>query len=304
MPRFSVIIPCFNAADTLSDTLLSLLAQTCPDWEALVIDDGSTDATVAIAAEAARFDPRIRLLPNPGKGPSAARNHGADMARGEILAFCDADDLWRRGKLTALTNAFAETGVDAAYARVAFFDGDRVRSTSAETGGDLTMGPLLGENPVCTMSNLAVRRDVFQATGGFDTTLVQNEDLDWLIRMVGTGHRIAGINRVLVDYRTSVSGLSSDFAKLREGRTAALRSAAHFGHVADAQDEAVYLRYLARRALRVGAPPSEALSLAMAGLRQSLGGWFSDPRRGALTLTGALACPVLPRGLRRALFAC
>jgi len=304
MPRFSIILPCYNAEATLADTLRSLVAQTCGDWEALVIDDGSTDGTAALIAEAAEDDARIRLVTHEGKGPSAARNAGAAAARGEILAFLDADDLWRPEKLTCMTRLFSDPEVGATYARIAFFDGTRARSVSAPVDGDLTLPMLLGENPVCTLSNLTVRRDVFMATGGFDETLVQNEDLDWLIRTVGDGHRVAGINRVLVDYRTSVSGLSSDLAALREGRRAALQSAARYGFDVRPWEEAIYLRYLARRALRIGAPPSEALSLALKGCLQSPRGWFSDMRRGALTLAGALAAPMLPDALRRSLFAC
>ncbi|MBB93411.1 MAG: glucosyl transferase [Rhodobacteraceae bacterium] len=304
MPRFSIILPCHNAARTLGDTLHSLRAQTCGDWEALVIDDGSTDGTFQLITRAARDDARIRPMTHLGKGPSAARNAAALAARGDILAFCDADDLWRREKLTCLTRVFDDAEVDASYARIAFFDGVRTRSLSGPVDGDLTLPMLMGENPVCTLSNLAVRREVFAATGGFDDTLVQNEDLDWLIRAVGEGHRIAGVNRVLVDYRTSVSGLSSDLDALREGRRAALRSAARYGFDPRPAEEAIYLRYLARRALRIGAPPAEALRLALSGCAQSPRGWFSDVRRGAMTLAGALAAPVLPRRLRQSLFAC
>ncbi|MBK1634800.1 glycosyltransferase family 2 protein [Rhodovulum adriaticum] len=306
MPKFSVIIPCYNAAATLPDTLASLRAQTCPEWEAICIDDGSTDNTRAILRAAAQADPRIRWCPNPGKGPSAARNHGAlHMAAGAVVAFLDADDLWVPERLARLNHAFADRSLAASYARIAFFR-DRPRDAtvfSTVPAGDLSVPRLLGENPVCTMSNIAVRRPVFAATGGFEETLVHNEDLEWLIRLVGCGHRVAAINAVLVHYRTSAAGLSADLGAMAQGRQAALATAGRLGFTPRRRDEAIHLRYLARRALRLQAGRLVALRLTLAGLRASPAGFLSDPRRGGLTALAALATPILPRRLSGALFA-
>lgn len=303
MPRFSIILPCFNAQDTILETIQSLVAQTCEDWEVLVVDDGSTDETAAIVMRTTYLDSRIRLIGHSGKGPSAARNAGAAMARGEILCFCDANDRWRSDKLARLAEVFEDEYIAGAFGRVAFFDGTRARAVSGRYRGFLSIDALLGANPVSTLSNMAIRRDAFEDSCGFDTALVQNEDLEWLIRVVGLGFRVIGVDDIMVDYRTGVTGLSSNLNALREGRRAALQTAARFGHVAAARDEAIYLRYLARRALRIGAPASEAIALAFAGCRISPRGWFSDLRRGFLTLCAVVAAPVMPTGLRRALFA-
>lgn len=302
MPRFSVIIPAFNAAATLPATLASLHRQTCTDWEALVVDDGSTDATRAIAAAAG---PRVRLLANPEKGPSAARNHGAVQAQADILAFLDADDLWAPEKLARMAEAFADPATDAAFAGIEFFrhqPGDS-RVTSTVPPGPLRIGTLIGENPVCTLSNLCVRRAVFAASGGFDTKLVHNEDLEWLIRLAGRGARIIGLPERLVWYRTSPAGLSADHAAMREGRAAALATARRFGVLPDARAEAIHLRHLARRALRLDAGGLTALRLTAEGIATSPAGFLSPARRGALTALAALAAPALPRPVRRALFA-
>lgn len=69
MPLFTIVIPCFNAAPTLAETLAGIRAQTFTDWEAIVVDDGSTDDSLAIASAIASRDTRIRLVPNPGTGP-------------------------------------------------------------------------------------------------------------------------------------------------------------------------------------------------------------------------------------------
>lgn len=303
MPKFSVIIPCYNAARTLPQTLASFAAQTEPDWEAILIDDGSTDATAGILHSAARRDPRIRVYRNPGKGPSAARNFGVRQAQAPLVAFCDADDRWHAAKLARMRDLFADPATDAAYARIAFFEGARSRTLSTVPPGPLTLNHLLGENPVCTMSNITLRRDVFLASGGLREDLVQNEDLEWLIRLVGAGSRIIGLPETLVQYRTSFAGLSADLDRMRAGRRAALDTARQFGHAPARRHEAIYLRYLARRALRTGAPVGQALRLTFAGLSQSPAGWFSDLRRGALTLFAVLSAPLLPAALRRRAFA-
>ncbi|WP_121066078.1 glycosyltransferase family 2 protein [Chachezhania antarctica] len=304
MPLFSIIVPCYNAAATLECTLASLTAQTCTDWEMLCIDDGSTDATPDILAAAAEADPRIRVLENIGKGPSHARNRALAEATGEFLAFCDADDLWAPRKLTRMADALlSNQTLDGIYARVAFFDGVHSKRISCPPTTDLTIPMLLGENPVCTMSNLTIRREAFLETGGFDTRMVHNEDLEWLIRTVGHGFRLRSVDDCLVQYRTSTTGLSSNLAAMRKGREQALQTAARYGFHTDARSEAIHLRYLARRALRVGAPGTEALRLALSGLAASPRGFFSNMRRGGLTVLGAVLAPVMPAFLRRSLFA-
>ncbi|MFK7754313.1 MAG: glycosyltransferase family 2 protein, partial [Sedimentitalea sp.] len=91
MTDFSIIIPCYNAAETLKATLSSIKAQTCGDWEVICVDDGSTDATMDMLLKARAQDPRIQVHHNVGKGPSCARNFGAmHFASGSIIAFCDA----------------------------------------------------------------------------------------------------------------------------------------------------------------------------------------------------------------------
>lgn len=88
----SIIIPCYNHAHYLPFAVQSVLAQTCAQWEAIVVDDGSTDDTRTVAA---RFsDPRVRYHYQENQGLSAARNAGIRIARGDYLAFLDADDEW------------------------------------------------------------------------------------------------------------------------------------------------------------------------------------------------------------------
>lgn len=305
MPYFSVVIPSFNAAATILETLAGLQVQTCADWEAIVVDDGSTDETRSIVRRAGRTDDRIHLVRNPGKGPSAARNFGAlGHARGDVIAFCDADDIWHPGKLSGLANCFKDPSVHGAYGRIGFFRTAPSDATVFSTvpGADVTISMLLGENPVCTMSNFAVRRRAFAATGGFDEAMVHNEDLEWLIRLVGGGARVAGIDSLHTYYRTSVGGLSTDLEAMRAGREQAIATAARFGVVPSAAAHAIHHRYLARRALRLNAGRTYALKQSALGVLKSPRGFFSPARRGGLTLAGSLLAPFLPGPLRHTFF--
>jgi len=99
-PAVSVVIPVWNAAATLAETLASVRAQVFEDWELLLVDDASTDSSPILARALADADSRIRILTLPENGgPAAARNAGIRAARGRYIAFVDADDLWRPQKL-------------------------------------------------------------------------------------------------------------------------------------------------------------------------------------------------------------
>ena len=306
MPKFSIIIPCYNAALTIDSTLTSLQAQSVSDWEIICIDDGSTDVTCERIRFAAARNSRITLHRNPRKGPSAARNHGASvLATGEIIAFCDADDLWAPSKLAELSDAFTDGSIDGVFGEIGFFSdtpGETpVRSTAPN--GPLNVQTLLGENPVCTMSNMAVRRERFVQSGGFDESMVHNEDLDWLIRLVGRGARVVGLPRLQTYYRRSANGLSADLLAMDKGRQQALASAARLGITPTGAADATYNRYLARRALRLGLGRTTALRHALLGLCQSPRGFLLPLRRGLPTLVAAACAAAMPAVLTRRLFA-
>ena len=306
MTFFSVIIPCFNAQDSLPETLDAIRAQTYTYWEVICVDDGSTDTTRAVIERYAALDSRITLGSTPGRGPSRARNSiGLRWAVGDVLAFCDADDIWVPEKLAQLKAGFSDPNVDAIYGKIAFFQNtptdSRTRSTVPDS--DLTIPVLLAENPVCTMSNIAVRARTFRDTGGFDEKMIHNEDLDWLIRLVGGGARVVGLDTLQTYYRTSPRGLSSNLAAMQLGREAAICTAQTFGFVPDNAANAVYYRYLSRRALRLGESRVHALNLALHGILTSPAGFFSSPKRGAMTLGAALCATIFPSALSRALFA-
>ncbi|MCK0142831.1 glycosyltransferase family 2 protein [Aliiroseovarius sp. F20344] len=305
MTKFSIIVPCYNAEGTIASTLDSFRAQTHADWEAVVVDDGSSDASCKIVQEYAQRDDRIRLIFNLRKGPSAARNYGAmTVTRNELIAFCDADDIWTETKLETLAKAFSNPETHGAFGQIAFFNETPSDASVYSTvpQAQLNIDMLLGENPVCTCSNITMRRDAFRATGGFSTEMVHNEDLDWLVRAVGQGLRIQGLHELHTYYRTSPRGLSSELAAMERSRQEVLKTAASFGATPSPTSNAIYNRYLSRRALRMSEDRFLPLRFALAGLQISPSGFFSSPRRGVLTLLAALSVPVLPRPIARRLF--
>ncbi|MEZ5313903.1 MAG: glycosyltransferase family A protein [Thermoanaerobaculia bacterium] len=147
----SVVVPAFDAAATLGDALFSILGQTLPPEEILVVDDGSTDGTAALAAST----PGVTLLRQERRGPAAARTRGARAASGELLAFLDADDLFLPEKLARQSEALAA--------------GPELAGVFAQVRHE-ALGAAAGERrfrsaPARLRRDLLARRDAFLATG-------------------------------------------------------------------------------------------------------------------------------------------
>ena len=201
MSLVSIIVPCHNYGALLPEALDSVLAQTYADWECLVVDDGSTDATPAVAGHYAARDPRIRYLPRAHAGASAARNHGLRMARGQFVQFLDADDLLPSRKLEVqLAYLAARPAVDIVYGAVRYFRHGEpaVLSRSFDMqdttdwfvplhgAGAAVVRPLLVENRVVIHAPL-VRHSVFDAVGVFSERLGAVEDWEFWVRCAAGG---------------------------------------------------------------------------------------------------------------------
>jgi glycosyltransferase involved in cell wall biosynthesis len=125
-PLVSVIVPAYNAASTVRETLRSVLAQTVTRIEVIVVDDGSTDDTAMAVADIAAQDPRVRLERQPQGGVAAARNHAIECASGEFIAPMDADDLWHPAKLERQLKRFegGEPDLGVVYSWFRYIDTD------------------------------------------------------------------------------------------------------------------------------------------------------------------------------------
>ena len=176
-PAVSVIIPCLNAEETLADAINSALTQTVPPLEVLVIDDGSTDRSVAVAAS---FGPIVRILQNDIGGPGAARRIGVSEARGEHIAFVDADDALDPTKhekqLAALAYRPVHTVV---HTGATIFWSDNRHPPVNRPGGEQATGRCLRtvfeRNPVCGASTM-LRRSLLLELGNYDPDLFGTED--------------------------------------------------------------------------------------------------------------------------------
>ncbi|MDZ3830810.1 MAG: glycosyltransferase family A protein [Sphingopyxis sp.] len=306
-PHVTVVMPVFNAAATLDATIASILAQSAADFELIAIDDGSTDDSLSRLLAHAAADDRIHVITHGNSGVSAARNLGADLGKAPLIAFIDADDIWDRDKL-ARHIAFHKSDPAAAgsYARIAFLPEEARSLTEAKTVSRLCrrtpqLQDVLGENPICTASNLVLRRDWFLFGGGFDAHLSYAEDQELVAHLIARGARIEGIDAILTGYRFSRNGLSMNLRRMYAGWRKVARR--HLAADELPEMEALYCRYLARRALRGGGRPAEALLYVFAGLRLDALSFMREGRRGLSTLIAALAAPLIPAPLRLRLFA-
>jgi cellulose synthase/poly-beta-1,6-N-acetylglucosamine synthase-like glycosyltransferase len=307
IPFVSVIMPCFNAAATIGVAVESVLVQDFADFELIVVDDGSKDGSVGAAHEMATRDGRIRVICQANAGPSAARNRGIQQSRGAVLAFLDADDRWMPTALSTHVSHFARDGeCGVSFARIRFFDPSMTWAGRFSASiSNVSLAQVLGENPICTTSNLVVRRQVFDEVDLFDRELTHAEDQEWVARVLATSRwRVAGLPDVLVHYRTSPGGLSADLDRMSAGWDAVMRRVHDYAPeqavAAEAEATALFNRYLARRALRTG-QVSDCLRPFLRAWRASpLAMLTRQPRRTALTTLGVMLA-LLPGNPARAL---
>ncbi|TVP73081.1 MAG: glycosyltransferase family 2 protein [Rhodobacteraceae bacterium] len=215
-PAFSIIIPVHDAITTLPETLASLQAQSCADWEALIIDDASTDGSAAWVAEAARHDSRLRLIHDPAlqhpRGTAAARNIGLDQAQGRYIAFLDADDLWLPDKLQRQQAAF-ERG-----ARIVFVSYERIDAAGRRLGVILARPRVdwkaaLYGNPIGCLTGAFCRASFGQARMPQRNL---HEDYAFWLSLLRQGETAIGLPEILARYRVRKNSRSAN--KLRAAR--------------------------------------------------------------------------------------
>jgi glycosyltransferase involved in cell wall biosynthesis len=213
-PRVSVIIPAYNAARTIEQTLVSVFSQTFREFEVIVVDDGSTDDTPSILA---RRPDRLRVLRKGNEGrPAAARNLGVKAARGEYLAFLDADDTWHADKLALQVAALdRDPAVGLVYTADATINarGDIVSVNPCPPGARGHIYDVLRVHNVMVGSSVVVRREAFDQAGGFDENLTSIENWDLWIR-ISSRWAIECIDQPLTFYRVH-HGNRSASAQLR-----------------------------------------------------------------------------------------
>lgn len=201
-PLVSVIIPVYNGAAYLAEALESVLAQDYQPLDVIVVDDGSTDRT----AEIVRSYPVARYFAQTNQGHGAARNTGIAAARGELIAFLDADDLWAPQKLSMQVGylmAHPDLGYTISHLRILIEPGV---AKPAWLNERLSLEYAAAYLP----SALLVRRRVLEEVGGFDVSLWCSNDSDWFFRAKDAGITMALLPDVLLYRRIHRANLSSD----------------------------------------------------------------------------------------------
>ncbi len=189
--KVSVIIPVYNSARYLGEAIESVLAQTRPPDEVMVVDDGSTDDSAGVAQ---RYP--VRLLRQANAGASVARNHGVEAASGSLLAFLDADDLWLPGKLAWQVEALrAEPELDAVLGHIQQFRSPDVQAAAEDTAP--FWAAQAGPHP----DTLLVRRAAFERIGPFDPAWRVAQWVEWFMRAEALGWRARMLTQVLARRR-------------------------------------------------------------------------------------------------------
>lgn len=207
MPKVSVIIPAYNAERFIKQTIESVLAQTFQDFEIIVIDDGSMDKTAEIVESFG-----VRCLRRKNGGVSSARNAGMEQAKGEYLAFLDADDLWEATKLEKqilILDANEHIGI--CYTAIERIDENGLPLYYSDVSDylDDTEALLLYSCIIPNPSTALMRRSLFEQFGGFDSNFTNYEDWEYWLRL-SLQAKFVPIPEYLVKYRMTEGSASGN----------------------------------------------------------------------------------------------
>lgn len=232
-PLVSVVIPAYNAGKWLGDAVGSVLAQTYPEWELIIVNDGSTDGTGDLARSFG--DPRILVVDQANQGVSAARNTGIRQSKGEFLCFMDADDAMLPENLATKVKAIAEHGVDWVFADMAACNEDLQPTGRVMVGtdGDVLRALLLSAPSVpISCNNILARRRCFAEGVAFDTELSNAADQHFTMQMAArfTYKHIPGTFNL---YRDLPGSMSKNVQLFQDDHLRFFRKAREAGHLDD-----------------------------------------------------------------------
>ncbi|MDU8946142.1 glycosyltransferase family 2 protein [Ovoidimarina sediminis] len=230
----SIIIPAYNSGGSIGRAIASVRAQSCTDWELIVVDDGSTDNTRAVAK--AVNDPRVKVLYQTKSGASTARNAGLNIARGDYVTFLDADDTIPGDALELRAELLErEPSIDIVHGAVRVFEGERVVRCVPP---DLRRGPLLDrlarlEEGVFVGVCYMLRREKI---GGFrfPESLTHCEDLAFFLNLAHYADlRYGAVGKVVYEYRLSPGSAMSNLDGLEAGYLYLLRQVAGMERISE-----------------------------------------------------------------------
>ena len=216
-PTVSIVMPAYNVAAYIGETLDSVFEQTFTDYEVILVNDGSPD-TVELDKAIEPHLNRIRYIKQKNLGAGAARNEGLRAARGEFIAFLDADDLWLPNYLEEQLRFIRENGFDLVCADAMHFgDSPLAGRTYMETympiapqAGEVTVLGLVSAEQSLITSGIVARRAPIIEVGLFDEGLRNSQDFDLWLRLVRHGVRSGYQKQLLLRYRCHENSLSGD----------------------------------------------------------------------------------------------
>lgn len=306
----SIIVPAFNVQATISDTLTALLGQSYKSFEIIIVDDGSSDDTARIAAEYSS-NPRVRVIRQANRGLAGARNTGIAAALGDVIGFCDADDIWLPDKLAChIAHLKANPHVGVSYSGSALMDDGgkltgqaqrpRLRNVSAVN--------IFKRNPIGNGSAVVMRRAVLDDIAYrprqeptrnwyFDETFRQSEDIEcWMRISLTTDWVFQGITGLWTKYRINAGGLSAATDRQLAAWERMVRKLTPLNPAFFAENTSVarayQLRYLSRRAISDLDGP-RAMVLTRAWLAESSTPLIEEPIKSLVTLAASALLSVV-----------
>jgi glycosyltransferase involved in cell wall biosynthesis len=308
VPKVSVVVPAYNVNQYIEDTLRSLQHQSFKEFEALIVDDGSTDNTAEIVKHYVKRDSRFQLWQKQNGGLSSARNHGIRHARGEYIALLDGDDVYHSDKLathvTILEN-ISQVGV--VYSASQAIRDDGKPTPIHLSGKPVHSDPLLAllcKNFVGHGSNAMLRRSLIDEVGEFDESLRSSEDIDFWLRVAATRKwEFYRDERTLCYYRVRPSGLSFNVAQMQQCNELVIQNAYRRSpKLVEPMLPTAYAymyRYLARLSLQSG-DLEKASNFIQQALASNWSIFCRDPRS-LLTLLAVYLAPLTRLGIRQTL---
>lgn len=199
MIKISIIMPAYNAARSIENAIRSVVRQTFPGWELIIIDDGSSDNTVEIVRQMSVRDNRIVLYENRNNlGVSVTRNRGLDVATGNYIAFLDSDDIWQKDKLKRQLTLLQQTNADLCYTAYEVMRKNGTLTALYQVPKSIHYIELLKEN-VIGCSTVLLKRSCL-GSYRFETAFFHEDYALWL-QLLKCGCIAVGINEPLVYYR-------------------------------------------------------------------------------------------------------
>jgi glycosyltransferase involved in cell wall biosynthesis len=212
-PKISVIMPVYNLAALIVETLDSIFNQTFTDYEVILVNDGSSDST-ELEEKLKPYREKIVYIKQENAGAAIARNTAILQARGKYLAFLDGDDVWFPEYLEKQLEFIKQSGFELSYCDAEFF-GEKIYKEKTyfeqtQSFGEVsTKSLLLGNANVITSGTIALREKVL-ANGLFDKNFPRNEDYDMWFRLVKNGVKTGYQTKVLLKYRIRIGSLSGN----------------------------------------------------------------------------------------------